>query len=190
MRVKVSTLFMAMLAIGVVGCSTLTAEEPKNEKSSIDPRIELGLAEAQNNTVVSGNDSYISPESESEDSVSEDTTLIERHEDSPIDDGCLSLEEFERLQGTPEGDEVIGFTDQELEDMNIVNNAMREYTDSEEFQALDLDHRKDSAEKCLQGLEVRGLISDIFYSNYMFTFKYKCGVSGGWMIKDFDPYMN
>lgn len=191
MRVKVSTLFLTMLAIGVVGCSAVFPEDTKTvEKSPIDPRIELGLAEAQNNTVVSENN-YISPESEPQESVSsDDITLIEKHEDSPIQDGCLSVEEFEHLQGTPEGDEIIGFTDQELEDMETVNKAMQAYTELPEYQDEDLEHRKDSAEKCLKGLEERGLISNIAYSNYMFTFQYKCGVSGGWMIKDFDPMMN
>ena len=91
------------------------------------------------------------------------------------------------------------FTDKELADMEAVDNAVSALTDSESYKALSVEQRKEKVTQLLNELADKGTADrnyslikkdSIAFSDTMVSFEYNCGVSGGVMLKEFDPYMN
>ena len=75
------------------------------------------------------------------------------------------------------------FTDQELDDMQAVDDAISSIIDDMSFYSLSKDERKNIAEEKLNELVKQGLISDVrFDEQDLFMFKYKCGIEGGMYI--------
>lgn len=85
-----------------------------------------------------------------------------------------------------------GFTDEELNAMDITDEKLRELTNTDEFKNGDLETRKKLAEDTLNELAKDGFVikDSMSVSDDMISFSYKGGALGGIQLKDFDPYMN
>jgi len=76
-----------------------------------------------------------------------------------------------------------GFTQQEADDMQTVNDAIASMLESETFIELDMAGRKEAAESMLCDFVNQGLINDLhFDGESLFSFKYNSGVLGGMQI--------
>lgn len=83
-------------------------------------------------------------------------------------------------------------TQQELNDMEYVDLKIENLVASDTFKNANLDERKSLTDKLLKQLKNEKFINYYEYekTTFMFDFEYKCGVSGGVMLKEFDPRFN
>ena len=84
------------------------------------------------------------------------------------------------------------FSKDELELMDEVNHRISDISDSKEFREANLQDRYIMMNNLLSKLQEEELIKDLSYDevNFLFSFKYANGISGGMMIKDFSTYIN
>ncbi len=84
------------------------------------------------------------------------------------------------------------FTDKELDDMQIVDDAIAEMLNSNDFQKLTLEEKAKFAENRLHELEEQGYIQkgSIQVSDSNISFSYSSGGGGAMMLKPFDPMYN
>lgn len=85
-----------------------------------------------------------------------------------------------------------GFSKDELELMDEVNHRMSDVSDSKTFKEAHLQDRYIMMNNLLTKLQEEELIKDLSYDevNFLFSFKYANGISGGMLIKDFSTHMN
>ena len=73
-----------------------------------------------------------------------------------------------------------GLTDQDIEDMRAVDEAMLEFLRRDGFFDAAVADRRSMTEGFLKELEEQRLIVNVYYDeDGMFTFQYKCGILGG-----------
>lgn len=82
----------------------------------------------------------------------------------------------------------------DLENMHTAEERISELMNSPEYKDSNDDQKRDTVEKLLNELENEGLIEkgSVMYneSSKTFSYKYKGGILGGIMLKEFDPRMN
>lgn len=83
------------------------------------------------------------------------------------------------------------FTDSELDVMQTVNDKISEVMDSEEYDELDIEEKKERVLTVLDGLEEQGLIDkgSVYSNDDMISYSVG-GISSGIMLKPFDPLTN
>lgn len=88
--------------------------------------------------------------------------------------------------------EASGFSERELDYMEYVDSKINDMTNLDSFKNGSIDERKKLAVELLKELKKEKYINHYDYdeSNSMFDFEYECGVSGGIMLRDFDPLLN
>ena len=84
------------------------------------------------------------------------------------------------------------FTDKELNDMQVVDDAISEMLNSNDFQKLAINERVQFAEKRLRELESQGFIKQgsIYIDDMNISFEYSCGINGGMMPYQFDERLD
>ena len=86
------------------------------------------------------------------------------------------------------------FTDKELNDMETVDNAITELISAPDYKDLTVPERRERALALLNKLADEGLvIRESIYAGENddnISFEYSCDISGGIMLKDFDPNFN
>jgi len=87
-------------------------------------------------------------------------------------------------------DIITPFTDKELEDMSVVDDAILEFISSDEYISMDTAERIEAATKFLESLESEGLVKSIVLKDNNIFFLYSCGVQGGIMTEPFAEDMN
>lgn len=195
---KKKVLILLMLSMYLTSCGKESVEEQTHSK--VDPKIDLALAEAQNNT----RDSNSIPDNNlSENTViseQENTSISEQSmsQDTSISsDRSLDLETFKQFEADNyepiedlQAEEKKGLTAEELLQMSNVDDKIEEFINSDEYVKASFNDRKIMTEDFLKGLESEGLIKDVVFVNDMFSFTYACDVLGGLMIEDFKSNIN
>lgn len=93
-------------------------------------------------------------------------------------------EEGEPIESDSE--EESAFTEEELEDMSYVNDAIKELHKETDYVNGDTGKRQELAMSLLWGLEREGYVSDVHYDGRnLVSFVYSCGVDGGILLVDF-----
>lgn len=84
------------------------------------------------------------------------------------------------------------FTDKELDEMETVDNSIQELMQSEGYEDLSIDEKREKMVALLEELEAEGLIDEgsIYPYGDNISFTYCGGVGSVVMLKSFDPMMN
>lgn len=98
-------------------------------------------------------------------------------------------EEQQKEEGEPiesDFEEESAFTEEELEDMSYVNDAIEELRKESDYVNGDTGKRQELAMSLLWELEREGYVSDVHYDGRnLVSFVYSCGVDGGILLVDF-----
>ena len=86
----------------------------------------------------------------------------------------------------------IPMTDEELNGMQLVDEALEELCKSDEYSELSKKERAERVREVLTGLAEEGLVvpESIYETDWRVSFEYACGAFGGVLLEEFREYMN
>ena len=168
MRKRISILAFLLVSVVITGCHQSPDLPVVNEEKEERP-----IETATDNT---GKDTAKSPENTKETEEGEKST--ETTQETVVASG----EKTEDREYQP-------FTQEELDDMQYVNDAIVKLVRSDDFENATASERIAMAYDLLYDLQEGGYVTDISYdSDAMLSFEYKCGISGGISTKTAEDY--
>jgi len=162
----------AIVAVSLCGCSTEDLVDPLNGEE-----IEIIVDGDTDESVVDSN---------------EDQSLIDKETTEIVNDDKLQDEtngiEDTNSSGSDDEDDDDDLTDEDIDNMEIVDNAIEELLNSEEYKNATNEQKANKAIDMLHELGGQYVKQGSIYNDKdeLVSFEYSCGVLGGVQIKDFN----